>query len=233
MNFILLPWPKGSTYFWTRERPASTSFARSNAALSPLAKTTRSFRRLRAGAAQRAVERILPCPASTTRRRSFASRGSVLPSMTIWPSPLLDAMPPWPAVTCSKASALGSEVIRISARSATSRGETAGLGEALHRRRGDVEACDFEPVLRQVAHHRRAHDAKADDAEALRHLFLHLEGGREPRSRAPGKTGSFAMIARWQWRDESVIFPGPRAIAKIKKDAPPEPSASDPLRSFD
>jgi hypothetical protein len=57
-------------------------------------------------------------------------------------------MPHWPAVTCSKASTLGSAVIRISARSAMSR--------------GDGEAHELEPVTRQVSHHHRAHDADAD-----------------------------------------------------------------------
>src|SRR5262245_4579528 len=53
---------------------------------------------------------------------------------TICPLPLLDAMPPWPDVTCSKASTLGSEVIRISTRSATSRGELAAMPPASARR---------------------------------------------------------------------------------------------------
>jgi hypothetical protein len=57
-------------------------------------------------------------------------------------------MPRWPAVTCSKALTLGRAVIRISARSAMSRGE--------------AEAHELEPVTRQVSHHHRAHDADAD-----------------------------------------------------------------------
>ncbi len=48
------------------------------------------------------------------------------------PRPLSDrgTMPPWPAITCSKASTLRSEVIRISAVSATSRGEAAAIPPA-------------------------------------------------------------------------------------------------------
>jgi hypothetical protein len=64
-------------------------------------------------------------------------------------------MPRWPAVTCSKALTLGRAVIRISARSAMSRGE--------------AEAHELEPVTRQVSHHHRAHDA---DADAVRHVLL-------------------------------------------------------------
>jgi hypothetical protein len=59
-------------------------------------------------------------------------------------------MPHWPAVTCSKASTLGSAVIRISARSATSQPTTS------------------KPVLRQVPHHRRVQNAEAD---AVRHVL--------------------------------------------------------------
>jgi hypothetical protein len=47
--------------------------------------------------------------------------------MTICPAPLLEATPPWPVITRSKASTLGSEVIRISVFSATSRGEAAAI----------------------------------------------------------------------------------------------------------
>src|SRR5262245_52508509 len=135
MNFILLPWPKGPTYLWARDMPVSTSFAHLNAASSPLQKTTRSFRAACAPVPLTGQSsRILPCPASVARPRSFASSGSVLHSMTICPLPLLDAMPPWPDVTCSKASTLGSEVIRISTRSATSRGELAAMPPASARR---------------------------------------------------------------------------------------------------
>ena len=55
---------------------------------------------------------------------------AMLHSMTIWPLPLLEAMPPWPAITCSKASTLGREVIRISAYTAASRGKAAAIPPA-------------------------------------------------------------------------------------------------------
>src|SRR5438270_4159468 len=96
--------------------------------------------------------------------------------MTIWPVPLLEAMPPWPAITCSKASTLGSEVIRISAFSVTSRGEVAAIPPASTSRAiapaGDVVADDLEAVTQEVVHHRRAHDANADDADAPGHHAL-------------------------------------------------------------
>jgi hypothetical protein len=50
--------------------------------------------------------------------------------MTIWPVPLLEAMPLCPTATCSKASMLGNEVIRTSVFSATSRGEVAAIPPA-------------------------------------------------------------------------------------------------------
>jgi metal-sulfur cluster biosynthetic enzyme len=74
--------------------------------------------------------RILPWAASRASPRAFTSIGKVLHSITIWPLPLLEAMPPWPAITCSKASTLGREVIRISACSAASRGEAAAIPPA-------------------------------------------------------------------------------------------------------
>src|SRR6202047_230142 len=90
--------------------PASTSRQRSNAVSSPLANTTRSF--LAAWAPVPLTgqsSRILPWAASCASPRAFTSIGKVLHSMTIWPLPLLEAMPPWPAITCSKASTLGRE----------------------------------------------------------------------------------------------------------------------------
>src|SRR5438067_9099378 len=85
-------------------------------------------------------------------------------------------MPPWPAITCSKASTLGSEVIRISAFSVTSRGEVAAIPPASTSRAiapaGDVVADDLEAVTQEVVHHRRAHDANADDADAPGHHAL-------------------------------------------------------------
>src|SRR3984893_1638384 len=92
--------------------------------------------------------------------------------MTIWSLPLLEAMPPWPAITCSKASTLGSEVIRILAFSATSRGEAAAIPPASTSPVGDAVADDLEAVTQEVAHHRRAHDANADDADAPGHHAL-------------------------------------------------------------
>jgi hypothetical protein len=78
--------------------------------------------------------RIFPCVSSCASPRALTSIGKVLHSMTIWPLPLLEAMPPWPVITWSKASTLGSEVIRISTFSATSRGEAAATPPASARR---------------------------------------------------------------------------------------------------
>jgi hypothetical protein len=55
-------------------------------------------------------------------------------------------------------------------------GDPTGLGEPRHSPVGDVVADDLEAVTQEVAHHRRAHDANADDADdapghhALRNL---------------------------------------------------------------
>ena len=51
-------------------------------------------------------------------------------------------------------------------------GDPASLREPRHRSVGDVIADDLEAVLYEVAHHRRAHDANADNADALRHNVL-------------------------------------------------------------
>jgi hypothetical protein len=67
--------------------------------------------------------------------------------MTICSLPLLEAMPPWPAVTCSKASTLGSAVIRISARSATSKPTTSNPPLAKFR----IVAVHMMPVPMRFA----------------------------------------------------------------------------------
>jgi len=84
MNFIRLPLAKAPTYFCAREMPASTSRQRSNAASSPLAKTTRSL--LAAWAPVPLTgqsRRILLCAASCAWPRVFTSIGKVLHSTTI------------------------------------------------------------------------------------------------------------------------------------------------------
>src|ERR1700730_16151717 len=180
MNFILLPLPKAPTYFCARDMPASTSWQRSKAASSPLAKTTSSFVAACAPVPLTGQSsRILPCAASCASPRAFTSIGRVLHSMTIWPLPLLEAMPPWPAITLLEGIYTGQggdqDLGLFGGVARRGGGDPASLREPRHRSVGDVIADDLEAVLYEVAHHRRAHDANdanADNADALRHNVL-------------------------------------------------------------